>query len=147
MYTNLIVIQGRLGRDADSGETNGGTPRVKFSLANSRRWTQDGERKEQTTWVPVQYYGKSAAAVAPYLTKGKHVTVVGRLNTYEFEGDDGKLRKGFEIVANEVQLGAKSEGGGSSRDDDDDAVPASKPKAKAAAKSRASDGDDENPPW
>ena len=149
MGVNTVIVTGRLGRDAEESESPSGQTRLKFSLAHSRKYTtKDGEKNEKTSWVPVSYYGKPADAIAKYLAKGKEVTVVGRLDTYEYE-KDGEKKKGFEVIANEVWLGGSANSNGKSRsddsDDDEEEERPSKSKAVSSRKSRSEN--DEKSPW
>lgn len=142
---NTIIVTGRLGGDAERRDTQSGVTRLRFSMAHKRSYSKDGERVEQTSWMPVSYYGKSAEAIEKFLIKGKEVTIVGRLDAYEYE-KDGERRKGFEIIANEVWLGAKS---GSARDTDEEEDDEPMP-SKASARSSSSSGrgrKDEESPW
>jgi single-strand DNA-binding protein len=169
MAVNLVVINGRLGADADVSETNNGTEVVKFRIANTRRYKdRDGERQEQTAWVPITAYGKVGSGIIDYLVKGKEVTVVGRLRTYQYEDKDGETRYGWEVNAQEINLGSDPRGGGSGDDEDDEdeaprrsskarktASASSKRPAKAPARSRRSrdedvdddDDDVDEKPW
>ena len=146
MGVNTVIVSGRLGRDAENSETRGGQTRLKFSLAHSRRYTdKDGEKQEKTNWVPISYYGKGAEAIEKYLVKGKEVTVVGRLDTYEYE-KDGDKKKGFEVIANEVWLGGSANGNGNSKSrDEDDEDEDERPVKKSS--SRKGKSDDESSPW
>lgn len=64
-----------LGRDAETRVTPNGTTVVKLACAyNHGRKGDDGKRPTQ--WVDVSMFGKQAEALAPYLTKGKQVSLV-----------------------------------------------------------------------
>ena len=143
MGVNTIIVTGRLGRDAESAETKGGMTRLRFSIAHSRKFTKDGERVENTSWIPVSYYGKPAEAIEKYLIKGKEITIVGRLDTYEFE-KDGDKRRGFEVIANEVWLGSANQSDKSkSTSEEDDDEPSSAKKAVSSKRGKV----DEESPW
>lgn len=112
MNVNNVVLQGRLGKDAHISENRNGTTRAFFVLANGRKYrNSDGDLVEDTSWIPVVYQGKGAAAIAEYLVKGQHVTVTGRINTYETEKDGERIRN-FEVMTFDVQLSPRSNGGG-----------------------------------
>lgn len=110
MNVNNVVLQGRLGKDAHISENRNGTTRAFFVLANSRKYkNSDGDVVEDTSWIPVVYQGKGAAAIQDYLTKGQHVTVTGRINTYETE-KDGETVRNFEVTTFDVQLSPRNGG-------------------------------------
>lgn len=144
MGVNNIVVTGRLGRDADSAETKSGMTRLKFSIAHSRKFTREGERVENTSWIPVSYYGKPAEAIEKYLLKGKEVTVVGRLDVYEYE-KDGDKRKGFEVIANEVWLGGEGKTSKNSDSSDDSSDDDDKQISKKSSSTKRGKSDEDSP--
>lgn len=101
---NKTILVGNLGKDAESKFTQGGTNVTKFTVATTRRWKdqQSGEWKEETDWHNVVLW--RAENLAQYLTKGKQVYVEGRLQTRQYEGDDGSKRYFTEVVAEDVIL-------------------------------------------
>jgi len=117
---NVVVLVGNLTRDPELRYTQTGTARAVFSLAVNRYWNdRDGNRQEETTFVPVVVWGAQAENCANYLKKGRAAAVQGRLSIRKFTGDDGQPRKIAEVVADNVQfLGGPSGGGGRAEDDD-----------------------------
>ncbi len=110
---NKVILVGRLGRDAETKFTPGGTAVTKFSVATSRRWKdkQSGEWKEETDWTNIVLW--QAENLANYLTKGKQVYVEGRIHTRNYDDKDGKKVYTTEVVADDViLLGGPSDGGG-----------------------------------
>lgn len=77
-----VIIAGRLGRDAQHKQTQGGTDLCSFSVAADVGY---GDSK-QTYWVDVTKWGKGCEGLARILRKGSSVTVVGELSTREHEG-------------------------------------------------------------
>src|SRR5437763_1945361 len=109
---NKVILIGHLGRDAETSYTASQVSVTKFSVATSRRWKdqQSGEWKEETDWSRVVLW--RGENVAPYLTKGKHVYVEGRLQTRSYDDKDGKKVWATEVVADDViLLGGRGEGG------------------------------------
>lgn len=102
---NVVVLVGNLTRDPELRFTQSGTARTRFDLAINRTWTdREGNRQEETTFVPVVVWGSQAEACANYLKKGRTVAVQGRLRIYKFTGDDDQTRKVTEVVADTVQF-------------------------------------------
>jgi single-strand DNA-binding protein len=100
---NKIMIIGRLGRDPEMRYTPSGRPVTTFSVATSRSWnTSDGERRSETEWFNVVAWGSLAVICNQYLVKGQQVYVEGRLQTRNWEDNDGKRHSSVEIVANEM---------------------------------------------
>ena len=74
---NIITISGRLTRDAEVRYNGSGFPVGHFTVAVDRRKGKNGE--QETDFLPVVVFGKSAEFAEKYLTKGIKVGVVGRL--------------------------------------------------------------------
>ena len=118
MYAKVQVI-GNLGRDPETRYTKGGTMNVSFSVASSRRYTdQSGQQQEKTNWFRVTAWGKLAETLDKltqdgYLAKGRQVFVTGRLDLNEFTNQAGETKQSLEVNADEVLLvGGRGEGGG-----------------------------------
>jgi single-strand DNA-binding protein len=100
---NKVMIIGRLGRDPEMRYTPSGRPVTTFSVATSRSWnTSDGERRSETEWFNVVAWGSLAEICNQYLLKGQQVYIEGRLQTRNWEDNDGNKHSSVEIVANEM---------------------------------------------
>ena len=108
---NKVILLGRLGRDPETRyASEGGTPICHLAVATSRRYKdRDGNRGEETEWHNVVLFGKTAEIAQQYLQKGSEVYVEGRLRTRSYE-KDGVKRYSTEIIAEQMQLGAKAHG-------------------------------------
>jgi single-strand DNA-binding protein len=144
---NKVILVGRLGRDAETKFTPGGTAVTKFSVATSRRWKdkQSGEWKEETDWTNVTLW--QAENLANYLTKGKQVYVEGRIHTRSYDDKDGKKVYATDVIAEDVILlgGAGDAGGGGSRGGDEEfssSRPVSMPRSAQGAARQAPPQDD-----
>jgi single-strand DNA-binding protein len=111
--------------------TPNGQAVANFSVATNRRWKgRDGAADgEDTQYHDVVVWGKQAEAIVPMLKKGGPVLVEGRIETRNWEGQDGAKRNKTEIIAdNVIVLGGKGS----------DSNSYSKPEAKPAAYSAPS---------
>lgn len=100
---NNVVLVGRLAQNPEMRYTTSGMPVTNFRLAVSRnRKSESGE--EQTDWLDIVCFQKTAEIVAQYLDKGALVAVEGRIQSRSWEGQDGKRQYRVEIVANNVQF-------------------------------------------
>jgi len=108
---NRIMVIGNVGNEPEMRFTPSGKPVTNFSLATTRTYTsKDGERTDETLWFNIVAWGKLAENCNEYIEKGGQVYADGRLQTNEWEGEDGQKRYKLEIVANTVLfLGKKSE--------------------------------------
>ena len=91
--------------------TNSGTPVCELRLAcTDRRRTQDGQWEDQTEWVTVVTFGRTAENAGKFLSKGRSVYVEGRMQTRSWDDQEGKKRYKTEVVAQIVQfLGGRGE--------------------------------------
>lgn len=95
---NTTSIIGRLGQDPDLRVTTGGTSVATFRLA-----VPNPQDDDNPNWIPVKCLGKTADAVAEYLTKGAQVAVTGRLESSEWD-KDGQRHWKLEVLARNVQF-------------------------------------------
>ena len=100
---NVVMLVGRLTRDAELKYTNTGFPIGKFSLAVNRRRKSGDEWIEEGHFFDVSLLGKRAEALTQYLTKGTQVAIQGELRQNKWE-KDGQPRSKVEITANDIQL-------------------------------------------
>jgi single-strand DNA-binding protein len=108
---NKVMIIGRLGRDPEMRYTPSGRPVTTFNIATSRTWnTSDGERRTETEWFNIVAWGSLAEICKQYLTKGQQVYVEGRLQSRQWEDQEGVRHSSTEIVASEmIMLGDRRE--------------------------------------
>ncbi len=108
---NKVILVGRLGKDPDLRYAPSGTAFASFSLAtNSRQKNAEGEWDELTEWHSIKTFGRLAEFAGEYLKKGKLVYVEGRLQTSNWEDQNGQKRYRTDILANSIQLlGSRAE--------------------------------------
>lgn len=137
MDLNKAMIIGRLTRDPESRTTPSGQVVASFGVATNFTWNdQSGQRQEKVEFHNVVAWRKLAEICGQYLKKGSKVYIEGRLQTQEWEGQDGNKRQRTEIVAdNMIMLDSKgSSGEGNTYQREVKAQGAGKPAEKAAAK-------------
>lgn len=104
MSINVVVISGNATRDAELRQV-GGSSVLEFGVCvNDRRKNEAGEWVDVPNFVDCTMWGKRAEALAPMITKGKALTVSGRLHWRQWQGKDGSTRSKLDVVANEVVL-------------------------------------------
>ena len=118
---NKVMVIGNLGADPEMRYTADGAAVTNFRVAASRNYTTSaGERKEETEWFRIVAFRKLAELCNQYLQKGRRVFVEGRLQTRQWEGQDGQKRFTTEVIAQDVQF-LDSKPGGAPRAEDQDA--------------------------
>ncbi|MFA6131277.1 MAG: single-stranded DNA-binding protein [Patescibacteria group bacterium] len=97
---NKALIIGNLTRDPELRQTTSGQSVCTIGVATNRSWNNaQGEKQEQPEYHTVVAWGKLADICGQYLKKGKKVFFEGRLQTRDWEGQDGVRRFRTEIVA------------------------------------------------
>ena len=133
---NRVILIGNLTRDVELKYIQSGTAVTEVGLAvNDRRKNANGEWVEETTFVDVTLWGRSAEIAGEYLSKGSPILVEGRLKLDTWE-TEGQKRSKLRVVGERFQmLGAKGAGrpGGRSADSQDDGFSDSREPHAAAA--------------
>ncbi|WP_336770059.1 single-stranded DNA-binding protein [Bacillus bombysepticus] len=100
---NRVILVGRLTKDPDLRYTPNGVPVATFTLAVNRSFAnQQGER--EADFLNCVIWRKQAENVANYLKKGSLAGVDGKLQTRNYEGQDGKRVYVTEVLAESVQF-------------------------------------------
>jgi single-strand DNA-binding protein len=105
----VVTVEGRMVVDPELRFAQSGTAVGKFRVvASNRKKDESGEWKDdKTLWLDVTCFDKVAENVAESLEKGDLVVVVGRIQTDEWETDDGQKRSKIVMVANSVAADLK----------------------------------------
>ncbi|MBR3324377.1 single-stranded DNA-binding protein [Candidatus Saccharibacteria bacterium] len=99
------IITGNLTRDPELRTTTSGSSVCSFSVAVNRTFKgNDGENKEEVSYIDCVAWGKLGEVIAQYAKKGSSVLVSGRLSQRSFEGKDGVKRSRTEIVAEDFNF-------------------------------------------
>jgi single-strand DNA-binding protein len=116
MNLNKAMIIGNVTRDPEVKTTPSGQSVTSFSVATNRVWTNaQGQKQEAVEYHNIVAWGKLAEICGQYLNKGKKIYVEGRLQTRDWQGQDGIKRYKTEIVAeNMIMLDRGGAPGGSS---------------------------------
>jgi len=128
---NKVILIGNLGADPEVRFTQSGAAVANFNIATTERYNdRNGERQERTEWHRIVMFGRQAEIAKEYLRKGRQVYIEGRLQTRQWEDQQGQKRYTTEIVCNNMQmLGGRGGGGGGddfpSQDFPNDREPAS----------------------
>lgn len=132
MSVNKVILIGNLGRDPEVRYGAEGNAMCNISLATTYSWRDrnSGDRKEETEWHRVVFFGRLAEIVGEYLSKGRSIYVEGRLRTRKWTDQSGQERYTTEIVAEQMQmLGGRDGGGGGGNADYGDNMGGSRPSA------------------
>lgn len=104
MY-NKIVLVGNLTRDIDLHITNSGTQIAKTAIATSRKFTSNGEKKEEVCFTDITFFGRSAEVANQYLKKGSKCLVEGRLMFEQWtDQQSGQKRSKHSVTVETMQM-------------------------------------------
>ncbi len=113
MNLNKAYILGRVTQDPELKTLTSGASVTSFGLATNRVWKdKEGNRQESTEFHNIVAFNRQAEILNQYAQKGTLLLVEGRLQTRSWEGQDGQKKYKTEIVAEQFQLGPKSQNGG-----------------------------------
>ena len=109
------MLMGNLTRKPVLRRTPKGTSVTDVGLAINRYFSQDdGQRREETTFVDVTLWGRQAEIVCDYCDKGRPLYVEGRLNLDSWEDKtSGEQRTKLKVVGENIQLLGSRDGGSS----------------------------------
>jgi len=114
---NRVLLIGNLTRDPELRYTPKGTAVTEIGLAVNRIYSgEDGEKKEETTFVDVTLWARQAEIAGQYLKKGRPVFIEGRLQLDTWDDKQtGQKRSRLRVVAENLQLlGSRQDSEGSS---------------------------------
>lgn len=101
---NRVILVGNLTRDIELKYTPGGTAVTDIGMAvNDRRKSSTGEWVDETTFVDVTLWGRTAEVASEYLSKGSPILVEGRLKLDTWE-TDGQKRSKLRVVCDRMQM-------------------------------------------
>lgn len=115
MDLNRATLIGNVTRDPELRTTATGQSVASFGVATNMMWTDaQGQKQQRAEFHNIVAWGKLADICKQYLVKGKKIYLEGRLQTREWEAQDGAKKQRTEIVAeNMIMLDRGGQAGGS----------------------------------
>ena len=148
---NKVILLGNLTRDPEVRYTPKGTAVTELGMAVNRVYTaENGEKREETTFVDVTLWGRTAEIAGEYLKKGRPVLIEGRLQLDTWDDkQSGQKRSKLKVVGEGLQLlGGRpggGSGGGGGGDEEGGTRPSSRPAPPPKASAPSEPDDDEIP--
>lgn len=96
--TNIVVLTGNIATDPELRQA-GQTEVIKFNLA-----VRNPYKKDETDFIPVQAWGKTAQIIDQYCSKGSKIGVEGSLKIDQWKDDQGNNKSFTKVNANRVEL-------------------------------------------
>lgn len=102
---NKVLLMGNLTRDVEVRQLPGGGSVANLGIAVNRRFkTQDGQQREEVTFVDCEAWGRTAEVMAQYLAKGRPVFIEGRLRLDQWQDKDGGNRSKLKVIVENFQF-------------------------------------------
>jgi single-strand DNA-binding protein len=117
---NKVFLLGNLTRDPEVRYTPKGSAVADLGIAVNRQYTLDnGEKREEVTFVDVTLWGRQAEVAGEYLKKGRSVFIEGRLQLDTWDDkQSGQKRSKLKVIGEMMQmLGGRPGGGGGGGDE------------------------------
>ncbi|EOI51855.1 single-stranded DNA-binding protein [Enterococcus gilvus] len=100
---NNVVLVGRLTKDPDLRYTQQGKAVATYTLAVNRKFTNQAGNKE-ADFINCVIWGKRAEALANYCRKGALIGTTGRIQTRNYDNQQGQRVYITEVVAEDFQM-------------------------------------------
>lgn len=116
---NKVVLVGNLTRDIELRYIQSGTAVGSTGIAVNRKFSVNGEKRDETCFIDITFFGRQAEVANQYLNKGSKVLIEGRLKFDTWQDQNGQNRSKHSIVVENMEmLGGQQNQGGFNRDGD-----------------------------
>lgn len=104
MY-NRVILLGNLTRDVELRYSPSGLAIGKVGIATNRRFkSANGEQRDETMFIDLTFFGRTAEIANQYLKKGSKVLVEGRLVLEQWTASDGTKRSRHSVTVESMQM-------------------------------------------
>jgi single-strand DNA-binding protein len=104
MMFNKVVLLGNLTRDIEIRYSQNNSAIAKTGIATSRKFTTNGEKKEEVCFVDLTFFGRSGEIANQYLRKGSKVMIEGRLSLDQWTDDKGQKHSKHSVIVETMQM-------------------------------------------
>ena len=101
---NKVVLVGNLTRDIELRYASNGNAIGNTAIAATRKFNVNGEKREETCFIDVTFFGKMAEVANQYLSKGSKLLVEGRLKFDQWTDNNGQNRSKHSIVVENMEM-------------------------------------------
>jgi single-strand DNA-binding protein len=101
---NKVVLLGNLTRDVEIRYSQSNSAIAKTAIATSRKFTANGEKKEDVCFVDLTFFGRSGEIAHQYLKKGSKVMIEGRLSFDQWSDDKGQKHSKHSVIVEMMQM-------------------------------------------
>ena len=101
---NRIVLVGHLTRDIELRYTQSGAAIGSSGIAVTRKYTLNGEKREETCFIDITFFGKQAEVSNQYLQKGSKLLIEGRLKFDQWTDSNGQNRSKHSVAVEVMEM-------------------------------------------
>lgn len=101
---NKAILIGRLTKDIELKKTQSGTSVTSFTVAVNRTYQSQDSNQPTADFINCVAWNRTAELMAQYVGKGSQVAIEGRIQTRNYENQEGRRIYVTEIVADRVQF-------------------------------------------
>ena len=101
---NKAILIGRLTRDPELRYTSSNRAVCQFTVAIDRPFSNQATGQREADFINVVVWDKTAENVGKYMTKGRLIAVEGRIQTRNYDNNEGKKVYVTEVIASNVQF-------------------------------------------
>jgi len=144
---NKVILLGNLTRDPEVRYTPKGSAVADLGIAVNRQYTlENGEKREEVTFVDVTFWGRTAEVAGEYLKKGRPVFIEGRLQLDTWDDkQSGQKRSRLKVIGETMQMLGSRGGAGDTGEEGDRPARSGKPAAPPKPAGPPEPDDDEIP--
>ncbi len=118
---NVVVLSGNIATDLELTYTNNDKAKCTFTLAVNRNY----KGQQQTEFVPITTFKGTAKAVVDNLQKGSPIELLGSINVYNYEDDEGNQKQWISVIGRNINFLPQRDGGEQTPEPDKEPEPTS----------------------
>ncbi|MBS4236108.1 single-stranded DNA-binding protein [Campylobacter vulpis] len=108
---NKVVLIGNLTRDIEMRYGQSGTAIGSSAIAVTRKFSVNGEKREETCFVDITFFGRQAEVANQYLSKGSKLLVEGRLKFDQWTDQNGQNRSKHSVQIENMEMLGNNQNG------------------------------------
>ena len=101
---NKVVLVGNLTRDIELRYIQSGTAVGSAGIAVNRKFSVNGEKRDETCFIDITFFGRQAEIANQYLNKGSKVLIEGRLKFDTWQDQNGQNRSKHSVVVESMEM-------------------------------------------
>ena len=101
---NKVIMIGHLARDIELRYTQSQMAIGKTAIAVTRKYTLNGEKREETCFIDLTFFGKQAEIANQYLGKGSKLAVEGYLKFEQWQDNNGQNRSKHSVAVEVMEM-------------------------------------------